>query len=226
MNLRRHWPAVPVVALVGWAIWSWSTGGVIALLVRAALDGGSTIEPIREFVLSAGPLAPLVYVAAVTVEVMVAPIPGVLLYAPGGAIFGGFLGGTLSLVGNVIGAALAAWLAAMVGPRVIGGRSHGGFARLVERVRARGLLVVLLLRINPLTSSDLVSYAAGLAGVPVWRVAAGTALGMAPLCYAQAYAAEWLFSVLPASGLVIAVLALVYVAVVLWLLFRGTLSRP
>ena len=72
----------------------------------------------------------------------------------------------------------------------------------MERIRRRGLLVVMLLRLNPLTSSDLVSYAAGLVGVPVWRVALGTLVGMAPLCYAQAHASEWLFRLLPGAGIV------------------------
>jgi len=225
VSLRRHWPLLLVLALVVWAIWSWRTEGLMAIILRSALDGDTAIEQFRAFVLSAGAFAPLVYVAAVTVEVMVAPIPGALLYAPGGAIFGGLLGGTLSLVGNVIGAALAAWLAGTFGARwlVAGDRPH--LDRLASRVRQRGVLVVLLLRINPLTSSDLVSYAAGLAGVAVWRVALGTAIGMAPLCYVQAYASEWLFRVLPASGLVLIALALAYVAVVFYLLFRGTLSR-
>jgi uncharacterized membrane protein YdjX (TVP38/TMEM64 family) len=97
---------------------------------------------------------------------------------------------------------------------------------MAARVRERGVLVVLLLRINPLTSSDLVSYAAGLAGVRVWRVALGTTFGMAPLCYAQAYASEWIFRVLPGSGLILLALAGAYVVAVFYLLFRGTLSRP
>lgn len=225
MSVRRIWPAAVIAVLSGWALWSWWTGGVIAALLDAADDGGSTRGTIREFVLAAGPLAPVVYVAAVTVEVLIAPIPGLLLYAPGGAIFGGLLGGTLGLIGNVVGAALAAWLAGTAGPRVIGSGGSGRLAPLVARVRERGILVVMLLRINPLTSSDLVSYAAGLAGVPVWRVAAGTAIGMAPLCYVQAYAADWLFDVLPGSGVIIAALALAYVVVVSWLLFRGTFSE-
>ena len=37
-------------------------------------------------VASWGPLAPVVYTLAVVVEVIVAPIPGTLLYAPAGAI--------------------------------------------------------------------------------------------------------------------------------------------
>lgn len=225
MTTRRFWPLLVVLLVVVWAVWSWASDGLIAIIVRSASDGEQAIEQLRQLILGTGAWAPVVYVLAVTVEVMVAPIPGALLYAPGGAIFGGFVGGTLSLVGNVIGAALATWLAATLGSPTIG---HGDWPRLnriAARVRERGVLVVLLLRINPLTSSDLVSYAAGLAGVPVWRVALGTAIGMAPLCYAQSYASEWLFRVLPGSGLILLVLALAYLGVVAWLLFRGTLSR-
>jgi uncharacterized membrane protein YdjX (TVP38/TMEM64 family) len=225
VTVRRYWPLLVVLLLAGWAVWSWVSGGVIAVVVRSASDNDGTIEQLRQLILGTGAWAPVVYVVAVVVEVMVAPIPGAILYAPGGAIFGGFLGGTLSLIGNVIGASLATWLAATLGSRVIGSGDWPRLQTIAARVRERGVLVVLLLRVNPLTSSDLVSYAAGLAGVPVWRVAVGTAIGMAPLCYAQSYASEWLFRVLPGSGLILLGLAVAYVTVVGWLLFRDTLSR-
>lgn len=183
------------------------------------------MDRLRALIESAGAFGPLIYVAAVTVEVVVAPIPGTLLYAPGGALFGGFLGGTLSLIGNVLGASLATWIGATFGARAL---QDGDWPRLqgyAQRIRHRGLLLVALLRVNPLTSSDLVSYAAGVAGVPIWRVAAGTAIGMAPLCYAQSYAAKWLFDVLPGSGLIVIGMGVAYFAVVVFVLVRGGLAR-
>jgi len=48
-----------------------------------------------------------------------------------------------------------------------------------------------------LTSSDLVSYAAGLTRLPVWKVMTGTAMGMAPLCFIQSYFAEELLTSFP-----------------------------
>ena len=57
-----------------------------------------------------GVAAPLAYVGFVTVKAVVAPIPGTMLHAPGGVIFGGFLAGLLSLAGNVIGAGIACQL--------------------------------------------------------------------------------------------------------------------
>jgi uncharacterized membrane protein YdjX (TVP38/TMEM64 family) len=221
--VRRFGPALAITTMVAWGLWSYATGGLMFVLVQAASHGEDAVAQLRTLVLSAGAFAPLVYVAAVTIEVVLAPIPGTLLYAPGGAIFGGWWGGTLSLAGNVSGAALATWLASMFGTRVLAARDWPRLAEIGERVRRRGILVVLLLRINPLTSSDLVSYAAGLAGVPVWRVAVGTAVGMAPLCYAQAFAAEWIFRVLPGAGVILLVSAIAYVLVVGLLLIKGRL---
>jgi uncharacterized membrane protein YdjX (TVP38/TMEM64 family) len=214
---------VLIVGLTGvacWAAWSFWQHGIVRAVILAAIDAGQSLDSIRRAVEAAGPFGPAAYVAAVVLEVLVAPIPGALLYAPGGAIFGGFLGGTLSLVGNVIGASIATWLGATFGQRVVGKVEETRLRGLAERIRRRGLLVVTLLRLNPLTSSDLVSYAAGLVGIPIWRVALGTLIGMAPLCYAQAYASEWILRAIPASGLVVLALGLAYIVVVLWIVAR------
>ena len=195
--------AVGVLALAVWALWSYRTGGLLSVLLESPTEGISRLESLRAYVASWGALAPLVYVLAVTVEVLVAPIPGTLLYAPAGAIFGGFLGGTLSLLGNVLGAAIAAWVAGTFGQRWRERHDHSLLARLQERLASRGAWVVFLLRVNPFTSSDLVSYAAGLAGVKPHQVALGTLAGMAPLCYAQAYLAQSIFEWLSPAALTV-----------------------
>jgi uncharacterized membrane protein YdjX (TVP38/TMEM64 family) len=216
-----------VIMLAGigvWAVWSSQTGGVMAVLWATMSDSDRSLEALRGALGRAGPLGPLAYVLAVTVEVVVAPLPGTLLYAPGGAIFGGALGGTLSLIGNVAGAMLAAAIARLLGHRITARLAHSGLQHYAERIRARGLLIITLLRVNPLTSSDLVSYAAGLVGVPIWKVGLGTLIGMAPLCYAQAYLAERLFTMLPGSLWIVAGLGAAYVVVVIWVVLRA--GRP
>ena len=50
---------------------------------------------------------------------------------------------------------------------------------------------------NPLTSSDIVSYAAGLTPLSTATVMIGTGIGMLPLCYAQAYLSMGLFTMFP-----------------------------
>lgn len=209
--------------IVGYAAYSWFSGGIIRVLADGAGslgDNEASLDALRQALFRWGPLAPLVYVAAVVVEVLVAPIPGTLLYAPAGALFGGFQGGVLSLTGNTIGAAVACAIGRTLGEEAVTRRLEGSrLAGHVEAIREKGVWVILLLRLNPLTSSDLVSYAAGAIGVPVWRVALGTFIGMAPLCFAQAYLAEQIFRILPGAVYFLISAAVLYVAfLVIWLM--------
>ncbi len=221
----RRGPAVLLIIAIGlsvWALhWYW-TAGFVYVLFTGTPDQGPWLDRVREVVASWGPLAPVVYTLAVVVEVIVAPIPGTLLYAPAGAIFGGFVGGSLSLVGNVAGAAVCAVIGRMIGERVLARRVDGSqLGRYRTLLEQRGMWLVLLLRLNPLTTSDLVSYAAGVAGVPAWKVALGTLFGLAPWCYAQAYFAERVFEVVPGTYLVLGGVALIIIAIGVLLTQRG-----
>ncbi len=224
MNVRiRHVYALLAFGVaIGAAVWSYMTGGTVRLLVDGAgslSDSSQTLDALRAALDRWGRLAPAVYVAAVVLEVLVAPIPGTLLYAPAGALFGGLLGGTLSLIGNTLGAAIACGVGSALGEGALARRMEGTkLGTYRNAIQQRGVWVVLLLRINPLTSSDLVSYVAGAVGVPIWRVALGTFLGMAPLCYAQSYLAEQIFDVLPGAVYILIAAGIIYVlALVIWL---------
>jgi uncharacterized membrane protein YdjX (TVP38/TMEM64 family) len=176
----------------------WQAEGLVFDLLRSDQTAAWKVDQLQAFFEACGPLAPIVYVAFVTVEVVVAPIPGLMLYAPGGVIFGGFFGGLLALTGNVLGAGIACGITRTIG--------SSWLTRLfpkdaLEKAQAeldrRGCWLIFLLRVNPLTSSDLVSYAAGFARIPIWKVMLATMFGMAPLCFAQAWLAESLFVAYP-----------------------------
>lgn len=227
MSFRlRHSYAVLAFALaIGVGLWSYFSGGTVRLLVEGAGsfgDSSQALDALRAALDRWGRLAPAVYVAAVVIEVLVAPIPGTILYAPAGALFGGFTGGLLSLIGNTIGAAIACGVGSTLGEEAVARRLKGTkLAAWRTAIQERGFWVVLLLRINPLTSSDVVSYMAGAVGVPIWRVALGTFIGMAPLCFAQAYLAEQIFAYLPGAVYVLVATGIVYVlALVIWLTRR------
>ena len=222
MRIRHAYAVLAFGLAIGAAVWSYITGGTVRVLVDGAGsfgDSAQTLEALRAALDRWGRLAPAVYVAAVVIEVLVAPIPGTLLYAPAGALFGGFMGGTLSLIGNTLGAAIACGVGSALGEGALARRLEGTkLAAYRAAIQERGLWVVLLLRINPLTSSDLVSYTAGAVGVPIWRVALGTFIGMAPLCYAQSYLAEQIFEILPGAVYVLVAAGILYVlALVIWL---------
>jgi len=217
----RRLAVVLVVALLSLVIWSWTSGGIVGVLLDRDVANAAKLEHVRHVFDSFGVLAPLAYVAAVTVEVVVAPLPGLALYAPGGLIFGGFWGGLLSLIGNVLGAGIAFGLARALGAETASRYlESSALAAAERRLAARGTWVVFLLRVNPLTSSDLVSYAAGLTSIRLRDLIIGTAAGMAPLCWVQAYAAAGLVEAFPWLIEPLLALALVYVVAAIWLLRR------
>lgn len=215
-NLPALLAGLVLLGISGMAAWSYFSGGLLSVLLQPGLSASGKIDFVKQYFLSFGPAAPLVYMGLVAVEVIVAPLPGMMLYAPGGAIFGGFWGGFLSLCGNVIGAGVACQLMRALGrerlARLLNGESDR-LKRYDEKLSRAGVWVVLALRINPLTSSDLVSYAAGLTSIPTWKVMVGTLLGMAPLCWAQSYLAEGLLRAFPKLIYPLFVLCALYVVV-------------
>lgn len=217
------WTAL--AALIAWVAISWAEGGIVGVLLRPDVSAEAKIEWLRDFFAGLGMLAPLAYVLIVTIEVVVAPIPGTVLYAPAGVIFGGWWGGWLSLAGNVLGAALSFLLM-----RVLGRAAFERWVRrehldgLEQRLVDHGVLVVFLLRVNPLTSSDAVSYAAGATAMPLWKLVAGTTLGMAPLCFVQAYLAEGLLVAYPRLIYPVLLGGLAYAVVFIWAIRRAMSS--
>ncbi len=219
-----------LAAVFAASAWSWSNDGVVREIFNSEQTPAEKVSAIRTFFDGLGPWAPLAYFLCVVVEVIVAPIPGAMLYAPGGLIFGGFVGGLLSLAGNTTGAGISCWLIRTLGGQRLSRLLDADTVKgLQQRLHDRGFWVVLLLRINPLTSSDLVSYAAGLTRIPIWHVMLATMFGMAPLCFAQAWLSAEFFAVFPQMIYPLAIAGGIYLAVVLWVirgLFQTAVPEP
>ena len=214
---KSHLPWLVLVAILLTMLFSWCNDGIIAKLLDTQLSASERVLVLQHFFQEAGLLAPVAYVMFVVAEVIVAPIPGLMLYAPGGLIFGPWLGGFLAIVGNTIGAGISCALARSAGQGWLEKISaNTSMEKLQEQLNRRGFWMILLLRLNPLTSTDLLSYAAGLTRIPTWHVMLATGLGMAPLCFAQSWLSDGIFNRWP--GLIwplLAALLLYLVAVVI-----------
>jgi uncharacterized membrane protein YdjX (TVP38/TMEM64 family) len=213
--MKRTAAGLLLTAILSYAAWSYFNEGIVRMLIEPDITANVRLDSIRRYFEQWGAAGPLAYVFIVTVEVILAPIPGSVLYLPGGVIFGWPTGGAASLAGNVIGAGLACQLMRTLGRDYLAPYLEGGALKKYETViEKQGLWIVFLLRVNPLTSSDLVSYAAGMTRLAAWKVMAGTMLGMAPLCFAQAYFAQEIFAAFPSLIYPLILLGLVYAAYV------------
>ncbi len=142
------------------------------------------VDTVRRAVAATGPVAPLTYVA-VSSALGAIFVPGPLLAAGSGVLFGPVLG-TVVTLGATVGTAV---LASLVGRRGGRGSARGVLGaersdRLDALIDRRGLWAVVAQRFVPGISDALASYAFGAFGVPVWQMAAGSLIGSLPRAFA------------------------------------------
>jgi len=141
-----------------------------------------------------GSLAPLVFMLVMAGAVVISPIPSVPLDAAAGAFFGPFLGTAYSLLGAEAGALISFFITRALGKETIARwlKSDIGFC---EKCSERNLFIVILLaRLLPVFSFDLVSYGAGLTRISPRGFAIATFLGMIPPTFAFNYFGSGIFS--------------------------------
>ena len=223
---KSHLPWLALVVILLTMLVSWCNEGIVAKLLDARLSASERVLVLQHFFQEAGFFAPLAYVMFVVAEVIVAPIPGLMLYAPGGLIFGPWLGGFLAIIGNTIGAGISCALVRSAGSGWLEKISaNTSMEKLQEQLNRRGFWMILFLRLNPLTSTDLLSYAAGLTHIPTWHVMLATGLGMAPLCFAQSWLSDGIFNRWPGLIWPLMIAGLLYLAVVA-VIFSRVLKSP
>ncbi|MFH1802017.1 MAG: VTT domain-containing protein [archaeon] len=209
-----------LIALIFGSYYSYLSEGVIYSIVNSDID--SVVNYIDSF----GALASLILLLLVVLEVVLAPIPPLLLYLAAGIIFGTLFGGFLVLLGNLIGAAIAFIIARTFGERFVSGKISKErkecFNSLTEKY---GFFAIFLLRINPLTSSDIFSYIAGLSKMKISKFLLSTALGLAPLVFIQTYFGSDLIRSNPTLLIIFIMLSLAYIAAFIYILFYSILKR-
>jgi uncharacterized membrane protein YdjX (TVP38/TMEM64 family) len=166
--------AVAVVAAAGaWASGAWELLGDEARI--AAL------------VAEAGWLGPLVIVLLMTTAVVFSPIPSAPIALAAGAAYGHLWGTVYVLIGAELGAMIAFGLARVLGYEAVrrwfGDRLEFGLMGSQTALMA----TVLVTRLLPFLSFDLVSYAAGLTPITVRRFALATLAGIVPASFVLAH---------------------------------------
>lgn len=135
--------------------------------------------------------APVVSALLIQVQAVIAPLPSFPLMYANGLLFGTWWGGLLSWVSILLSAALCFGLARLFGrPLVERFVSTAALAWADRHLARYGPGAVLVGRLIPLTSFDLLSYAAGLTRMRVGPFCVATGIGMAPSVFLTAAAAD------------------------------------
>jgi uncharacterized membrane protein YdjX (TVP38/TMEM64 family) len=156
---------------------------LVAVLVGlgswVVLGSGPSLAEVRDWVDSLGVWGPLVFTLVYALAVT-ALLPGSVLGASAGALFGLPMGATAVLVGATAGAVLSFGLARWLGrPAVARFAGSGRLARLDAHLARQGFVAVLVLRLA-FVPFNTVNYGAGVAGVRFGSFVAATAVGIVP----------------------------------------------
>ena len=134
-------------------------------------------DSFERLIRSFGIFAPLAIIAAIIIEVVLAPIPGFIPAITAGFIFGAFYGSLYTYTGNVWGSFLVFWLSRKFG-RVIAEKLFGE-EKLIkyEKMISRRENFLLFLYVFPVFPLDIMSGAFGLSSISFKKFALGVSVG-------------------------------------------------
>ena len=156
---------------------------VAALLIwhRPLLSFFADRAEVQGFVMRFGPWAPLATILLHVAQVLLAPIPGQVIDAVNGYLFGAAWGTVYSLVGVLVGSSLAMALARRFGrpwaERLI---QRETLERLDGYSRQRGALFFFLVFLFPFLPDDVACFLAGLTPLPLPELVMLAAIGRLP----------------------------------------------
>lgn len=156
---------------------------LVGLFYLVAVTRVIDVDDVRAAVAATGPAAPLTYVV-LSACLGAIFVPGPILAAGSGVLFGPLLG-TFVTLGSTVGTAT---ITSLIGRRAGRDSARGLLGadradRLDAQIQRRGLWAVVGQRFVPGVSDALASYAFGAFGVPLWQMAVGAFIGSAPRAF-------------------------------------------
>lgn len=151
------------------------------------------ISAAREYILSFGVWAPIISFLLMMLQSVIAPLPAFVLTFANAGLFGWVKGAILSWSSAMAGAALCYAIARFYGRSVVEKFTTRSALKQVDLFFERyGKWAVLIARLLPFVSFDIVSYAAGLTGMGFWEFFWATGLGQLPATIIYSYVGDML----------------------------------
>jgi len=146
------------------------------------------VEVIKEYILSFGIWAPIVSFSLMLFQSVAAPLPAFLITFANAALFGWVMGALLSWTSAMAGAILCYYISRIYGRKTAEKLTSKFALEEIDHFFDRyGKYAVLIARLLPFMSFDIVSYAAGLTSMGLWTFLWATGLGQLPATIVYSY---------------------------------------
>lgn len=188
---KKNWIGKAIIMLLFAAailayIWIPSVHDLYNEIARMFTSGDFTV--VRNFVESYGMYAAAVSFALMILQSVAAPLPAFLLTFANASLFGWWQGAILSWSSAMAGAAVCFFIARVLGRDAVEKiTSKTGLKQIDVFFEKHGRLSILIARLLPFISFDIVSYAAGLTSMSFWSFFVATGIGQLPATIIYSY---------------------------------------
>ena len=153
-----------------------------------AMFASGDFTVVKEFVASYGAYAALVSFLLMIFQSLAAPLPAFLITFANANLFGWWQGAILSWTSAMAGAAVCFFVARILGRDVAEKlTSKAGLEQIDVFFEKYGKNTILICRLLPFVSFDIVSYAAGLTSMSFWSFFVATGIGQLPATIIYSY---------------------------------------
>lgn len=145
------------------------------------------IEKLRAAIESSGALGPLLIIGFFIIAVVINPLPSAPIALAAGFAYGHIWGTVYVIIGSVTGAFIAFLIARLAGRDLLN-RWFGEKLKVGLLGSQMGLMgMIVVFRLLPFISFDIVSYAAGVTKITWWRFLLATTVGIIPVSFLLAH---------------------------------------
>ncbi|HZK53509.1 MAG TPA: TVP38/TMEM64 family protein [Desulfosporosinus sp.] len=146
------------------------------------------VDLVRGYILGFGIWAPIVSFLLMIFQSVVAPLPAFIITFANASLFGWVYGALLSWSSAMVGAALCFYIARFFGRAPVEKLTSRSALEKVDHFFKRyGKYAIVIARLLPFISFDIVSYAAGLTSMKFWTFFIATGLGQLPATLVYSY---------------------------------------
>jgi len=146
------------------------------------------VDLVRGYILGFGILAPIVSFLLMVFQSVVAPLPAFLITFANAGLFGWIKGAVLSWSSAMAGAALCFYIARFLGRTAVEKlTSRTALEKVDYFFEQYGKYAIVIARLLPFISFDIVSYAAGLTSIGFWSFFIATGIGQLPATIVYSY---------------------------------------
>mgnify|MGYP000873541916 CR=1 FL=1 len=218
--MRKHISKILLIILAAGAAMIYFFNPAVNSFVNSVFDmfASGDFAVVRDFISKYGTYAMIVSACLMIFQSIIAPLPAFLITFANANLFGWWQGAILSWSSAMAGSALCFYIARILGRDITEKlTSKAGLGQIDEFFEKYGKHSIIIARLLPFISFDIVSYAAGLTSMKFWPFFIATGIGQLPATIIYSYVGGMLTG---GAKLFVAALMILFALSVLVILLR------